>query len=116
MVRVAVIVAILLTAIPVQAVAPKQFQYYGFPGNDSCGSGTSTRRDRGSQALEGYVLGFVTSANVYGENDGQLGSGSGATGMLAWVDKYCADNPLDTVLTASIKLVDELKKRRSLKN
>lgn len=106
--------AAILAANPVQAVASKQFQYYGFPGYDSCGSWTSNRRDRGSQALEGFVLGFVTSANLYGDNDGLLGTGSGATGMLAWVDKYCADNPLDSVLTASIKLVTELKKRRGL--
>ena len=109
----ALIAVILLASAPTQAAPPKQFQYYGFPGNDSCGSWTSNRRDRGSQVLEGWVLGYVTSANFYGDNDGQLGVGSGAAGMLAWVDKYCADNPLDTVLTASVKLVIELKKMRT---
>lgn len=113
----AIIVAALAAGIPVTSHAQnKQFQYYGFPGNDSCGSWTDHRKNRGNQILEGWVLGFVTSANIYGQHDGQLGEGSGATAMLAWVDQYCAANPLDSVLQTSIKLIDELKKRRGIRN
>lgn len=102
----------LATALPVHA-ENKQFQYYGFPGHDSCGDWTSHRKNRDNQILEGWVLGYVTAANMYGDNDGLLGTGSGATGMLAWVDQYCAANPLDSVLTASSKLIIELKRRRA---
>lgn len=113
MIKCAIIIGILASSVPSQARTPlRQVQTYGFPGNDSCGDWTENRKNRSTQVLEGWVLGFVTAANTYGENDGLLGVGSGATGMLAWVDKYCADNPLDTVLTASAKLVIELKKRR----
>jgi hypothetical protein len=80
----------------------------------SCGDWTQTRKNRDTQYLEGWVLGFVTGANAYGQNDGQLGVGSGETAMLAWVDQYCAANPLAPVIEASLKLVIELKKRRGI--
>lgn len=106
-------IAALLFVSPSVKAQDRQFQYWGFPGYDSCGDWTSHRKNRDNQILEGWVLGYVTAANVYGDNDGLLGTGSGSTGMLAWVDQYCAANPLDTVLTASAKLVIELKRRRA---
>jgi hypothetical protein len=119
MLKQAIIAAVMTASIPAQAQSPlRQFQSYGFPENDSCGEWTSNRAlgNRAPQGLEGWVLGFVTAANIYGSNDGRLGEGSGSKGMLAWIDQYCACNPLDTVLTASAKLIIELKKRRGLKN
>jgi hypothetical protein len=107
----AIVAAILVASFPMQGQA-KQVQYYGFPGHDSCGDWTSHRKSRDNQILEGWVLGYVTAANVYGDNDGLLGTGSGSTGMLAWVDQYCAANPLDSIFAASAKLVVELKRRR----
>jgi hypothetical protein len=80
----------------------------------SCGNWTQTRKNQDNQYLEGWVLGFVTGANAYDQNDGKLGVGSGATAMLAWVDQYCAANPLAPVIEASLKLVIELKKRRGI--
>ena len=113
----AIMIAALAAGIPVTVHAQnKQFQYYGFPGNDSCGSWTDHRKNRDNQILEGWVLGFVTGANFFGQHDGRLGEGLGATAMFAWVDQYCAANPLDSVLQASIKLIVELKKRRGIRN
>lgn len=92
----------------------KEMNFYGYPEHDSCGDWTLNRANRGfrTQALEGWVLGFVTGANFYGSSDGKTGADTNSTGMLAWVDRYCADNPLDDIVEASVKLVTELKKRR----
>jgi len=34
-------------------------------------------------------------------------------GCLAWIDTYCAAHPLDKVVTAATKLMDELRERAS---
>lgn len=117
MLKRAVIIAALLSAsAQAQTLRPlKEMNFYGYPDHDSCGDWTLNRANRGTrtQALEGWVLGFVTGANFYGSGDGKTGADTNSTGMLAWVDRYCAENPLDDIVEASVKLVIELKKRRT---
>lgn len=80
----------------------------------SCADWTKERSNEYSfQGDTGYILGLVTGYNVYGPGDGNLASGPISSGMIGWVDQYCAANPLDTIYTAGFKLVVELKRRKA---
>ena len=105
--------AVLGLSFPAQAQEPaRQFQGFTYPGNDSCASWSEYRKGNRAPQLEGWVLGFVTAYNMFGSGNRLAGADTNAKGLLAWVDQYCATNPLDTVMTASSKLVIELKNRQ----
>ena len=85
---------------------------YGW--HHSCADWTKARSSESRwQGDEGYILGLVSGYNIYGPGDGDVASGPNATGMLGWVDQYCAANPLDNIDTAGFKLVVELKRRKA---
>lgn len=101
---------ILMLAAAVAAPSSSRYvQVFNFPAADSCATWTRYRSEKVSQSLEGWVLGFVTGRNFYGT--GNVGLGVQAEGLTGWVDQYCAANPLDSVTTAAVKLVNELQKR-----
>lgn len=108
---------ILLTAIALASASPgdKEFGVYAFPGNDSCANWTQNRANRGSrtQALEGWVLGYLTAYNAYVEPNGRVDPTVNATAALGWIDNYCREHPLDHILDATIKLIDEMLDRKS---
>ncbi|WP_313534429.1 hypothetical protein [Sphingomonas sp.] len=90
------------------------WQSFSFPEADACGSWTVERQGgRRNQAMEGWVLGFVSGRNKYGGGDGRLGSDTNGYSLLAWIDRYCDNNPLDTVTKAALELVKELERRRA---
>lgn len=91
---------------------PGGFVIYGETPAPSCPKWTEERQGKRSQILQFWLLGFVSGYNVYGpEPTGGAAAGVDSTGILAWVDQYCAANPLDSVVTAAIKLVGELDRR-----
>lgn len=106
----------ILAALALAAAQPdnREIYLYAFPGHDSCADWTLNRatRDHRTQALEGWVLGFVSGYNMYADARGNVAPGVSATALLGWVDQYCAANPLDSLMTAGLKLVLELKSRR----
>lgn len=106
------LVALALVAAAPQA-AERQWMQYGYPGSDSCADWTKNRRTKLNQALEGWALGFLSGFNAFGRNGGGGYDGANTTSILAWMDNYCETNPLDTTVLASMKLVEELKKRRA---
>lgn len=85
---------------------------YNYPAADSCATWTTERRERRNQAVEGWVLGVVTGYNVYNAPTGDIAPSVTGPGLLGWVDQYCATSPLDTVTTATFKLIKELERRR----
>jgi hypothetical protein len=55
-----------------------------------------------------WIWGFVSGANAYGRRPlADVPAGA----LDAWVDKYCADHPLDRIDDAGIALVEELAAR-----
>lgn len=100
-------------ALAAQPADNRSIYVYSYPGNDTCGDWTENRRrgDGRTQALEGWVLGFVTGYNMYEDPKGNVAPSVSATALLAWVDQYCAANPLDSLTTAGVKLVSELRSR-----
>ena len=57
---------------------------------------------------ESWVLGYLTAYNYFGPGDGHVGSGVDNRAVLAWVDTYCAQHPLDSLATAAHHLIDGL--------
>ena len=85
---------------------------YNFPDSDSCATWTDKHRGQYHDPhLTGWVLGFVSGLNAYGLNSGNIAPSTNASGLIGWIDNYCAANPLDSVTTASFKLAEELKSR-----
>lgn len=103
-------IALLAAAAAVTAPTPDTFNVYRFPEADSCATWTNNRKNRSSQLLEGWVLGFVSGYNVL-TRGGSIASDVTAQGLLGWIDQYCAASPLDSVTTASFKLIRELENR-----
>ena len=84
----------------------------------TCGTWTVLRRSRTMIAdyYQGWVGGFVSGANstyTLKANINILGKPDlvDAEGLYAWVDNYCATNPLNTIAQASNALVNELVRR-----
>jgi len=106
-------IAIAVAAAAAPSPPNQYFQVYNYPSIDSCAKWTEYRTNKSDQVLEGWVLGFVTGQNAYRSGGGDVAHGTPGAGLVAWVDQYCAANPLDSVTTASFKLIKELDRRSS---
>ncbi len=77
----------------------------------SCGRWTQERakKDGTDAILSNWVLGFLTGVNVYGAgSSSNVPKGTDADGVMATIDSYCAERPLDTLAAACASLVLEL--------
>jgi hypothetical protein len=91
---------------------------YGY-GVGTCGAWLEGRRTSGNNAVtlevgeriarEQWVVGFVSGANE--SLRGALPK-TDAYAIWAWVDRYCRENPLDQLATATSELVAELRTRK----
>jgi len=90
------------------------FTSYG-PTQISCGSYTAASGNQ-RNTYDWWVLGFVSGANFerLSTNKPDLAS-TDSRGLEGWVTKYCADHPLDDVVTAAVVLVRELTARAGAK-
>ena len=54
-------------------------------------------------------MGYVTGHNMRADDEGggTAGLGMSPEALFAWIDNYCADNPLDHIMTAARRLVRE---------
>lgn len=93
--------------------AENNYVIYGL-GGVSCGQWLHFREAKNDMALASWVLGYITAINTMpGHMD--IAGGTDADGMLAWIDKYCSENPLDSVSAATSSLVSDLYKRLARK-
>ena len=85
-------------------------------GTKSCGSWTEAARDNGGwprAAFEAWLAGFVSGVNLnIAATVGNLNDGTDFDGMVAWIDNYCAANPLSSVSSATVTLSVELLNRK----
>jgi hypothetical protein len=84
-------------------------------GLSSCGTWTSdhTSKASGSFAEDQWVLGYVTSFNAWGSGTNNASGDSDNTGLLEWVNNYCAQYPLNTISQASAALMVALYVKQS---
>lgn len=84
---------------------------YGF-GGSSCGTWIEVRKDPTSMPALGYlawVQGFLTAATTYSPADYNH---TDMEGINAFMDKYCAANPLKQISMGALELVDQLQIRK----
>jgi hypothetical protein len=83
-------------------------------GTLSCEVWTKERADRSDERHfinSAWVQGYLTAANVFGDGPSHLAQGIDADGIMAWIDRYCAQHPAEALTVAAKALVDELKQR-----
>jgi hypothetical protein len=85
--------------LPVNVMGPK---------DNSCGTWTMERTTGGNQALEYWVLGYLSGVNALGSNDADILANTDANAVWAWMDNYCHQHPLDKLPTAVGPLLHEL--------
>jgi hypothetical protein len=103
----------LLYASPVQAQNGAPYTILG-QGTKTCGRWTADNKEAsfGKNSNRAWVLGFLTAYNlISGRKGNNVTASVDADGMMAWVDNYCAANPLESVSAASIALLTELTKK-----
>jgi hypothetical protein len=84
--------------------------------NPSCGDYTTERAfpTRGQQ-FQFWALGFLSGVNMAGNADTEFLAGFSGEALLAWLDNYCREHPLDQFPVAVTALYRELVTRRSRK-
>jgi hypothetical protein len=84
-------------------------------GNESCGKWTQERRadDWATTVSESWMAGYVTAYNRWvAVTDGDITHGIDLDGLLAWIDNYCNQYPLNKVSTATESLMFSLEDRK----
>ncbi|PAY02909.1 hypothetical protein CKO50_02770 [Pseudoalteromonas sp. HM-SA03] len=87
---------------------------YGF-GNNSCGQWTKERASKSmnSRYQEVWVLGFITGTGLVLEASGKAQKVTDSDAAMAYIDNYCRENPLSSIMEASQMLVFELMPSKS---
>jgi hypothetical protein len=80
-------------------------------GASSCGTWLTKSHDRDWDVLNQWVVGFVSGANLFGENDIIESTGVDYYALTSWMDNYCKAHPLDKIQWAAAKLVVELREK-----
>lgn len=74
------------------------------PGSLECGDYLSGReKGYDVQGVANYAWGFLSAGNFYNRKSQAHGNLSSGT-ITAYIDKYCRDNPLDTLFPAIVGL------------
>jgi hypothetical protein len=104
---VAIAGAVLTPALGRAATSPLNYTILG-AGNLSCGSWKAHRssHDAYEATMESWVLGFVTSQNVWETilHHPEMSVNTDADGIFGWIDNYCAAHPLDNLASAAVQL------------
>jgi hypothetical protein len=87
----------------------KSAYVYG-AGTVSCAKWSEFRTTNNSNKfqMEGWLDGYLSGWNLAGDDTPDFLLHSDRTALYAWVDYYCAANPLDDLIQASDKLKKEL--------
>jgi hypothetical protein len=102
-------VSAVLAALPAQS---KETTVLIGAGMRSCGTWTNTIGMQGHIEYEAWVLGFLSSFNMFGLSiNGDVSRTTDGRGVLGWMDTYCANHPLDQISTGAVRLIEELQRR-----
>lgn len=104
--KVATILACVTIAMAMSSHADDTIWIAGI-GNSSCGSWVELRAsNQADQQAAQWIFGFVSGHNIY-SGAAQIRAPD-APSSLAFIDKYCRDNPLSTAVVGGIELVKAL--------
>lgn len=89
-------------------------------GNQSCGKfiaaaneGTYQKNWKQWNEYYTYMQGYLTGLNQYIPDNKNILGGTDQDGAMAYLEKYCRDNPLSSYMDALDSLVTELYPKRS---
>jgi hypothetical protein len=107
-----VIVGLLLCGFLTGVVFAQKTFIYG-AGNNSCGSWVVERQQKSdlSYIHSSWVLGFFTGANHFLPLSKIYLKETDSAAMLVWMDKYCAEHPLEPIHQAAMTLVFTLREK-----
>jgi hypothetical protein len=115
-------IAIVIIGLSVSLVAPRnasadvlQFMSIGY-GSTSCGTWTAARKTKpwDTNIYRAWVLGFLSGYNgYYPTGDRDISKGTDNEALMAWIDNYCAERPLDAIADAAQMLIVELNRRKN---
>ena len=86
-------------------------------GARTCGSWLEERKQGHYFEKLSWMQGFISAFNVYvytehgGKNPNGIFGATDADSLTAWMDKYCRENPLETVFSGTLVLIDELQSK-----
>ncbi|MCX2976376.1 hypothetical protein [Candidatus Marimicrobium litorale] len=93
-------------------------RYAAYPpsaNKESCGSfnaavakGENQSDWRDWNVFNVYTRGFLTAVSWQVVNTYDITGGKGRDAYMGWLEKYCAENPLDSYANANVELVVEL--------
>jgi hypothetical protein len=107
-------IMILTSALLAVASAPASAQgkFVFGQGINSCGSWTQARQTKSVSAglSMQWVAGYLSGRNAQSSGIDFLGT-TDFDGLMAWIDNYCRQNPLEKIGTAAYQLMIELQFR-----
>ena len=108
---------VILAVLSIQALAQGIGSKLVFgQGTNSCGGWTQSRQARSvsaglsAQWVAGYLSGMNSESTLLDPQDDPL-LGTDFDGLVAWIDNYCRSHPLEPIVTAATRLMDELRAR-----
>jgi hypothetical protein len=104
-----VLAAILAAGMPTSLRAEQGVAVLG-AGNVECGRLTLESQQPIRSLRQEWVLGFISAYKWYHHEEDLKPEDAAAA--FTWVDTYCAAHPLDRVITAAVKLLDDLRRRQ----
>ena len=108
-------VAFITIAVPSFAMDAKGNYTVLGQGNASCGRWIEehkTPNNAFAAVQNAWVLGFVTGFNRWDSGDKEnIADGTDSDGIIAWISKDCAENPLNDVAITASRLIRTLRER-----
>jgi hypothetical protein len=113
MIRITFLGVAIATALLSSTASAQNKMVYG-AGMISCGEWQqyrSTGNKPGSYQAQAWIDGYLSGSNASGNGADFLAPHPSNIAYYAWIDNYCTQNPLDTLLLAVFKLKRELAAR-----
>jgi len=111
------LVAIFMLAVaPSAAIAEDRRPFLGGAGATPCEKWLSARKDKSSVlefGLEGWVLGFVSGANLVVDEQAGFLAGITEDDILNRLDNHCRAHPSDPLISAVLLITGDLMKARA---
>jgi hypothetical protein len=106
------LIALTCAAVALTSTAPLANSIVIGAGVESCGTWTNSERNNTNSFRHEWVMGYVSSYNFYSLTvSSDVSQGIDPNGLIAWITNYCTANPLNQIATATIHLIEELRRR-----
>jgi hypothetical protein len=114
-----VVLVALFMAVAMPAGAADETDYYIIKGEGtkSCGTWIQDRKKGGFEGQvtdltqTAWLAGYLTAYNLWVPGKADIAEGTDIAGLMAWIDNYCAQNPLNNIANAANALIYHLRSR-----